>query len=624
MGIQGSHTINAHANDHQSERELSPVRQQYLGVKRQHPDAILFFRMGDFYEMFDDDAEICARELELTLTGRDFGRGLRSPMAGVPHHAADGYIARLIAKGYRVAVCEQVSDPALSRGLVEREVIRVVTPGTVIDPAMLAAKRNNFLAAAALGRDAVGIAYVDITTGEFACTQFAAGDPEAALAQELSRVQPAEALIEAARTSRMPRPRARWRDTADDLALDAHDGHSATTAYPSSDDDESNGLAGRLDMVDARLDVVITPYDARHFREDIARERLMEHFAVASLEAFGCEAMPLAVRAAGAILAYLHETQRGALAQITGLETYSVTGFMTLDAHTRRNLELFESGRSGSVKGSLLSILDLTRTPMGGRLLRRWLGEPLLDLPRLRERQAAVATAKGNVALRARLTPLLGRAGDIERLINRALQRIATPRDLVALANGLRAVAEVAAATHDAPEGLARVCAGVRPLPELQTLIASALVDEPPLTLSDGGFIRQGYHPELDTLTDAARNGRQWVADLERKERERTGINNLRVGYNKVFGYYLEVTNSQVSRVPEGYIRKQTLSTGERYITPDLKEYEALILNAHEKSVKLEQELFSALRAEVAGQWGEATLRTARALAELDTLLSLG
>ncbi len=605
------------------------MRQQYLSVKRQYPDAILFFRMGDFYEMFDDDAELAARELELTLTGRDFGRGLRSPMAGVPHHAADGYIARLIAKGYRVAVCEQVSDPALSRGLVEREVIRVVTPGTVIDPAMLAAKRNNYLAAAALGRDAVGVAYVDITTGEFACAQFAAADPEAALAQELSRVQPAEALIEAARPSRLPRPRARWREAADDLTLHAEqtgqNGHHPTSSPADhTADDDSADLASRLDALDARLDVVITPYDTRHFREDIARERLLERFQVASLEAFGCEGLPLAIRAAGAIIAYLNETQRGALAQITGLETYSVTGFMTLDAHTRRNLELFESGRSGGVKGSLLSVLDLTRTPMGGRLLRRWLGEPLLDLPRLLERQEAVAAAKDAVALRARLAPLLGRAGDIERLINRALQRIATPRDLVALAAGLRAVEEVAAATHDAPEGLARVCAAVHPLPELQALIGVALVDEPPLTLADGGYIRPGYHTELDTLTDAARNGRQWVADLERKERERSGISNLRVGYNKVFGYYLEVSNSQLSRVPADYIRKQTLSTGERYITPDLKEYEALILNAHEKSVKLEQELFAALRAEVAAQWGEATLRTARALAELDTLLALG
>ncbi len=622
-----SKPISAHADDRLVERDQSPVRQQYLSVKRQYPDAVLFFRLGDFYEMFDDDAELVARELDLTLTRRDFGRGQRSPMAGVPHHAADGYIARLIGKGYRVAVCEQVSDPALSRGLVEREVIRVVTPGTVVDPAMLAAKRNNYLAAAVLGRDAVGIAYVDITTGEFACAQFAAADPEAALAQELSRVQPAEALIEAAHPARLaPRPHARWRAGADALGeLAARDGAHAPAADGADDEEDAEpaDLASRLDASE-RLDVVITPYDARHFREDIARERLLERFHVASLEAFGCDDLPLAIRAAGAIVAYLNETQRGALAQITGLETYSVSGFMTLDAHTRRNLELFESGRGGGAKGSLLSVLDLTRSPMGGRLLRRWLGEPLLDLERLRERQAAVAAAKEDVALRARLAPLLGRIGDLERLINRALQRLATPRDLVALAAGLRAVEEVAAGAEGVADGLARVCAAVRPLPELRALIAAALVDEPPLSLAEGGYIRTGYHAELDTLTDAARNGRQWVADLEAKERERSGISNLRVGYNKVFGYYLEVSNSQLSRVPADYIRKQTLSTGERFITPDLKEYEALILNAHEKSVKLEQELFAALRTEVATQWSEATLRTARALAELDTLLALG
>jgi DNA mismatch repair protein MutS len=600
-----------------AERELSPIRQQYLSVKRQYPDAILFFRLGDFYEMFDDDAELVARELEITLTKRDFGRGLRSPMAGVPHHAADGYIARLIGKGYRVAICEQVSDPALSRGLVEREVIRVVTPGTVVDPAMLAAKRNNFLAAAALGRDAVGVAWVDITTGEFACAQFPAADPEAALAQELTRVQPAEALVEAARPSRAPLPRRGPRHAQD------HDGEHAAVVE-SDDEDEPSSLSERLAALDPRHSLTVTPWDARYFREDAARDRLHEHFQIASLEPFGCEGLPLAVRAAGAILAYLQETQRGALAQITGLETYSVSGFMTLDAHTRRNLELFESGRGGGIKGSLLGVLDHTRTAMGGRLLRRWLGEPLLDLARLRERQDAVAAAKEQVALRARLAPILSHAGDIERLINRALQRIATPRDLVALAHGLRAVEEVAAATVDAPEGLARVCAAIHPLPELQALIGAALVDEPPLTMAEGGVIRQGYHAELDTLTDAARNGRQWVAELERKERERSGISTLRVGYNKVFGYYLEVTNSQLSRVPQDYIRKQTLSTGERFITPDLKEYEALILNAQEKSVKLEQELFAALRADIAAQWGEPVLRTARALAELDTLLALG
>jgi DNA mismatch repair protein MutS len=452
-----------------SDNGHSAVRDQYLRVKAEHPGAILFFRLGDFYEMFDEDAELVARELELTLTKRDWGRGERTPMAGVPYHAADRYIARLIAKGYRVAVCEQVGDPALSKGLVEREVLRVVTPGTVVDPAMLAAKRNNFLAAAVLGRDAVGIAWADITTGEFACAQFGATQPEAALLQELARVQPAEALVEAPRAERLS---------------------PQQISRQSDESDQEESLAERLMRLTANLTTVITPYDARAFREEIARERLREQFGVATLDAYGCEHLPLAVRAAGAVVAYLRETQRDLVAQITALETYSVSGYMTLDAHTRRNLELFESGRAGGVRGSLLWVLDSTRTPMGGRLLRRWLGEPLLDLPRLHIRQQAVAAALDDFTLRARLAPILGRAGDLERLTNRALQRIATPRDLAALAAGLTALEDLTASMESVPEGLGPIWARVTPLPELRALLERALVEEPPLALADGGVIR--------------------------------------------------------------------------------------------------------------------------------------
>ncbi len=585
----------------------SPVRMQYLGVKRQHPDALLFFRMGDFYEMFDEDAEIAARELEITLTRRDWGRGEKTAMAGVPHHAAESYIARLIAKGFRVAVCEQVSDPALAKGLVEREVLRVVTPGTVVDPAMLVAKRNNYLAAAVVGRGGLGLAYADVTTGEFACTQIAAVEPEAALLQELARVQPAELLVEATE--------------APALRLGRRSAELDAETEPSPDEPE--GLAERLAALDGNSATVVTPFDPRAFREEAARARLLDHFGVVSLEAFGCEGLPLAMRAAGVVIAYLRETQKGALAQFTALETYNTAGFMTLDAHTRRNLELFEGGRAGNVRGSLLWVLDATRTPMGGRLLRKWIAEPLLDLPRLRQRQEAVSAGVGDTLLRARLAPALGKVGDLERLVNRVLQRIATPRDLVALAQGLRAVERLCASLQGAPAGLAPVIAQVTPQPELAALIERALVEEPPMTLADGGVIRRGYSAELDAIDDASRNARQWVADLERSERERSGITNLKVGYNKVFGYYLEVTSSQLARVPDDYIRKQTLTNGERFITPDLKEYEALILNAQEKIVKLEQELFAALRADIAARWAEAVLRTARALAELDVALAL-
>ncbi|HEX6819290.1 MAG TPA: hypothetical protein VF120_13010, partial [Ktedonobacterales bacterium] len=541
----------------------SPIRAQYLGVKRGYPDAILFFRMGDFYEMFDEDAELVARELELALTKREWGQGERSAMAGVPHHAAQGYIARLVAKGYRVAVCEQMSDPALSKGLVEREVIRVVTPGTVIDPAMLAAKRNNYLAAAVLGRDAVGLAYADITTGEFACTQLHAAEPENALLQELARVQPAEVLVEAAAPERIRLARSRPHPvptpppsslprgegsnegkgprgedgSADDDAGPADHGVGARHASPGSPhdsgspplvgeglgvgSDDGSDLATRLAAAGGMSDTAVTPYDPRAFKEEVARERLREQFGVATLEGFGCEKLPLAVRAAGAVVAYLRETQRDTLSQITALETYSVSGFMTLDAHTRRNLELFESGRAGGTKGSLLWVLDATRTPMGGRLLRKWLGEPLLDLAKLRARQDGVGDTLSDSMLRARLTPALGRTGDLERLINRVAQRIATPRDLVALAMGLRAVEELIASVLDVPSGLARIFAGIQALPELRELIERAMVDEPPMTLAEGGAIRTGYSEDLDTLLDAARNARQWVADLERSERER-------------------------------------------------------------------------------------------------------
>ncbi|HEX9056320.1 MAG TPA: DNA mismatch repair protein MutS [Ktedonobacterales bacterium] len=606
------------AKHHHAASEHSPIRAQYLGVKRQYPNAIVFFRLGDFYEMFDDDAELVARELEITLTRRDWGRSEKSPMAGVPHHAAEGYIARLIAKGYRVAVCEQMTDPALSRGLVEREVVRVVTPGTVVDPAMLAAKRNNFLVAAVLGRDAVGLAYVDVTTGEFATTQLVAADPEAALVQELVRVQPAEVLVEAAEAAwRLPTARAQEAQRTGD------------------DDDMDGGLAARLRAVDGRLDTVVTPFAARAFREDVARACLHEQFGVASLEGFGCQHLPLAVRAAGAVVAYLRETQRTTLAQITALETYSTSAFMMLDPYTRRNLELFESGRGGGVKGSLLWVLDRTQTPMGGRLLRKWLNEPLLDLPALHARQEAVAAAVADAALRARLTPALARVGDIERLINRVLQRIATPRDLVALAGGLRVVEEVAAvvrgaeatsATRRETEGLAPLTAALRHcagLADAAGMIERALVDTPPLTIGDGGVIRPGFSAELDHIVNAAHDARQWMANLERVERERTGISTLKVGYNKVFGYYLEVTNAQLGKTPADYIRKQTITTGERFFTPELKEYESQILTARERSTKLEQELFAQLRADIAVEYADRVQRAARALADLDVVLSL-
>jgi len=615
----------------------SPVRTQYLQIKQQNPDAILFFRLGDFYEMFDDDAEIVARELEIALTRRDFGRGEKSPMAGIPHHAADGYIARLVSKGYRVAVCEQMSDPALSKGLVEREVIRVVTPGTVIDPAMLAAKRNNFLAGVVVGREAVGMAYVDITTGEFAVTQFSTPEPELALQQEIARVGPAEVIVEAHYASLGSRKR-RWLAAvmSEKKVTKLGNNGSAIPQVESSkaeipdldeeDEDDIAPLAKLLTGISGASGHV-TPYDARYFAEDDARHRLLAHFEVTSLEGFGCAHLPLAIRAAGAVLAYLQEAQRALLSQLTALETYYTSSFMTLDPHTRRNLELFESGRSGSVKGSLLWVLDKTRSPMGGRLLRRWIGQPLLDIAILQQRQQVIGEMLSDTLMQARLVEALKKAGDVERLINRVRQRIATPRDMVALATGLRAAIEVRACLPEDGEqsmpALAHIMQQLTDNGDIITLIESAIVDEPPLSTAEGGVIRPGFNSELDTIKLASQDGQQWITQMEQRERRRSGISNLKVGYNKVSGYYIEVTNSNLNRVPADYIRKQTLSNGERYITPDLKEYETLILNAQDRISKLEGELFAQMRADIAIHASEPILDTAHTLAEIDAYLSL-
>jgi DNA mismatch repair protein MutS len=607
----------------------SPVRAQYLQIKRQNPDAILFFRMGDFYEMFDDDAEIVARELEIALTRRDFGRGEKSSMAGVPHHAAEGYIARLVSKGYRVAICEQMSDPALSKGLVDREVIRVVTPGTVIDPAMLAAKRNNFLAGVVAGRDAVGIAYIDITTGEFATTQFATPEPALAIQQEIARVAPAEVLVESRRSHLGSRKR-RWlaavMSQKEVKKLGSNGNANAEIPDLDDEDDEEDDFAPLAKLLEGSAGHV-TPYDSRYFSEDDARRRLLTQFGVASLEGFGCAQLPLAIRAAGAVLAYVQETQKGLLQQLTALETYSTSGFMTLDPYTRRNLELFETGRNGSVKGSLLWVLDKTRTPMGGRLLRRWLGQPLLNIAEIQQRQEIIGELLGDTLLQAKLAEALKKAGDVERLINRVRQRIATPRDLIALASGLRAAADLRSCLPDedaaSKPALLQVMQRISDNDECVTLIERAIVDEPPISITEGGIIRAGFSAELDDLKRKSQNGRQWINDLEQRERKRTGISNLKVGYNKAFGYFIEVSNANLNRVPNEYTRRQTLANCERFITSELKEYETLVLNAQDRINRMENEFFVQLRADIAVHASESILATAHALAEIDVYLSL-
>jgi DNA mismatch repair protein MutS len=583
---------------------LTPIRRQYLAIKKQHPDAILFFRLGDFYETFDEDARLVSRELNIVLTGRPMGKGQRVPLAGIPYHAADNYIARLINKGYKVAICEQMQEPSQAKGIVAREVVRVVTPGTLVEPQLLAAKTNNYLAAVVLEQDRAGpstapslhsglrlragIAYADITTSEFAATQLGDSDVAQAVQRELARLQPAEVLL----------PK-----------------RSAERGARSEEGEDSTSM---LYVLCSNFSV--TPYEPWRFNLDTAQRALLEHFGVATLDGFGLAGMPLAVQAAGAIVQYLGETQRAALSQLTQLASYSTSQFMVLDAYTRRNLEIFETTRTRSVKGSLLGVLDLTQTAMGGRLLRRWMGQPLLDLAQLTARQETIQAFYDNTPLRTEVIALLRQVGDLERLANRAGQRIATPRDLVALRHTLAVVPRLQKAIADF-----RLPIGdwqIENLQEVAALIAQAVVDDPPATLADGGVIRPGFSAELDGLHAASKNAKQWIAGLERQERTRTGIKNLKVGYNKVFGYYIEVTSANLAQVPADYIRKQTLVGAERFITPDLKEYESLVLNAQERIVELETQVFRQVLDQVAAATPRL-LATARSLAELDVFAAL-
>ena len=554
----------------------TPVRRQYLGVKREHQDEILLFRMGDFYETFDDDARLLSRELEIALTSREFGKGQRVPLAGIPYHSLEASLARLIKKGYKVAICEQVSDPATSKGIVDREVVRVVTPGTVIEDTLLEQKANNYLAALVVEGDAAGLSWVDITTSEFATTQFDLSH----LSVEMARLQPSELLV--------------------------------PDGQPDVDD---------LDIGDRTM---LTPLAADAFHADWARETLLRHFGVASLESFGCEGLALAVRAAGAVMDYLEQTQRSAVGQINTLYTYSTADYMVLDAQTRRNLELYEGGRWGSVNASLLSVLDVTKTSMGGRLLRRWLGQPLLDVERLVRRQDAVEWFHRSALRRERVVMLLEAVSDMERLVNRVRGHSATPRDLVGLANSLEAAPKIKVilCEDDDADKVEWLAERITDNDEVIELVRQSISDDPPLSVGDGNVIRKGFSPDLDEVRGASRNAQDYIARLEQKERERTGIKSLKVGYNRVFGYYIEISNSNLAQAPEDYVRRQTLVGGERFITPEMKEYESLILNAQDRIGEIEGALFRQVCQQVAGH-AEQILSTARAIANIDVFASL-
>ncbi|MCI0788410.1 MAG: DNA mismatch repair protein MutS, partial [Chloroflexi bacterium] len=556
------------------------MRRQYLKIKGEHPDAILLFRMGDFYETFDDDAVLAAKELEITLTSRSMGKGLRVPLAGVPANSLDTYLARLIKKGHKVAICEQTSDPATSKGLVDREVVRVVTPGTVIESALLDQKTNNYLAAVSVGSVAegrVGLAYVDITTGEFLATELALHE----LPLELERIEAAEVLVP---ESDDPPP---WA------------GHGNNGAGPNYE---------------------LTPVEPRIFHPDEARQALLSHYGILTLESFGCEGKDLAVAAAGAIVEYLARTQKAAKLKLANLSIYATGSFMTLDSQTRRNLELFAAGRNESKELSLLAALDRTKTPMGGRLLRQWLGQPLLDLTELEQRLDAVDHFYLDGLKRTAAISSLGKVADLERIAGRIVSGTVAPRELIALKDGLAAVPGLRELL-DGPD-LEWLQGQLLPLSDVCSLIEESIAPDPVGAVGDGNVIRPGFSTEMDELKNASSNARQFIAGLEQRERERTSIKGLKVGYNQVFGYYIEVTKSNIDKVPEDYIRRQTLTNAERYIIPELKEYESLVLNARERLEEAERDVYHRVCAQLAESAG-AISRTAAAIARLDVFSGL-
>ena len=550
---------------------VTPLRKQYLRVKQKYPEAIVFFRLGDFYETFDEDAKVASRELDVVLTSREMGKGQRVPMAGIPHHALDNYLAKLINRGHKVAICEQLTPPG--KGLVERDVIRVVTPGTVVEPNLLESKSNNYLTSLVVEGEEAGIAYVDISTSEFATTQL----PTERVMPELERLQPSEVLIP---------------EGADDYA---------------------------------QLPFTISRLDDYWFDLEIARESLLEHFNVATLEGYGCARLPLAIRAAGALVHYVKETQKETLPQLSKLATYSTDSFMILDGQTIRNLELFQGGRWGETGHSLLSVIDLTKTAMGGRLLKNWLGHPLLDLTILNRRQEAVAWFHQDSLARQKVISLLSDIGDLERLVNRVSSGRVMPRELIALRSSLEKVPDLRAAMADgAPDLIGDMnwlSDELKSCPDIVDLIARAIADEPG-DLEQGGVIKEGFSPELDDIRCNSRQAKQYLAGLEQRERQRTGIKSLKVGYNRVFGYYIEVSRANLSLVPPDYIRKQTLAEAERFFTPELKEYESLILNAQEKITDMETAIFRQICQQIIAVGGQI-LATASAIAQIDVLSSL-
>ena len=559
---------------------LSPMMQHYMETKKQYPDCILFYRLGDFYEMFFDDALTASRELEITLTGKECGLEERAPMCGVPYHAVDSYLSRLVQKGYKVAIAEQMEDPKLAKGLVKREVIRVVTPGTITSAQALDETKNNYLMGIVYLDDKMGVSVADITTGDFLVTEVSS---ERSLFDEIHKFAPAEIIC--------------------------------------NDAFVMSGIS--LDDMKNRYHFTVSTLDAHFFQDENCRRILREHFKVAGLERLGLGDYDCGVIASGAVLQYLYETQKNTLDHLTTIVSYASGNFMILDSSTRRNLELLETMREKQKRGSLLWVLDKTRTAMGARLLRNWIEQPLINREDILKRQQAIEELNLNYISREELGEYLNPIYDLERLISRISYKSANPRDLLAFCGSIEMVPYIKTLLKEFTSENLKVLEGqLDGLEDLKDLISRAIVEEPPITVREGGIIREGFSEEADRLRQAKTEGKTWLAELEAQERENTGIKSLKVKYNRVFGYYFEVTNSFKDLVPDYFIRKQTLTNAERYTTDKLKDLESVILGAEDKLFSLEYDLFCQVRDAVGAQVVRIQ-QTARAIAEIDVYASL-
>ena len=564
--------------------KCSPMMQKYLETKEQYQDCILFYRLGDFYEMFFDDAILVSHELEITLTGKDCGLEERAPMAGVPFHAADNYIAKLVSKGYKVAICEQLEDPKTAKGIVKRGVIKVVTPGTVVESNMLEERKNNYIMAIYKAGLYFGIAISDISTGEFYSSSIKENNNFSLLLDEISRYNPAEIIV-----NKM------MMESTEEIS-------KIKTRFPN---------------------IYITSTNEEYFSEDVTK--VQNKFLLVDSKGNEFKEINqnlLAICSINALREYIEKTQMTDLSHINKIIIYSVSKYMSLDINARRNLEITEKLRDKSKKGTLLWVLDKTSTSMGGRLLRRWLNDPLIDEKEINKRLGAVEELKNDIILRGDIIENLKKVYDIERLAGKMAYGNATPRDMITLKNSLMKLPEIKSILSGVKsEYLTEICSNIDELQDIFKLIDRSIVDDPPMNTKDGGYIKLGFNEEIDTLKDATQNGKTWLMKLEADEKEKTGIKSLKVGFNKVFGYYIEVTNMYKNMVPDNYIRKQTLTNGERYITEELKNMENQILGAEEKVIKLELEAFKSIREEISKNI-KRLQRTAEAISTLDVLSS--